>query len=100
MKLRIFFKSFDKQKINFISQNLQKFLISQNYSVSGVIALPIKIKKFCVLRSPHVNKDSREHLEIRSYKQFIDITTESLSIFNLLLNFQIPAEVASSIKIL
>ncbi|KAB2858794.1 MAG: 30S ribosomal protein S10 [Flavobacteriales bacterium] len=100
MKLRIFFKSFDKQKINFISQNLRKFLITKNYSVSGIIALPIKIKKFCVLRSPHVNKDSREHLEIRSYKQFMDVTTESLAIFNALLNFQIPAEVASSIKIL
>lgn len=100
MKLRIIFKSFDKQKINFISQNLREFLVTQNYFVSGIIALPTKIKKFCVLRSPHVNKDSREHLEIRTYKQFIDVTTESLTIFNLLLKFQIPAEVASSIKIL
>lgn len=100
MKFRIIFQSFDKSKINFISQFVRKTLIKDQYAVSGVVALPIKIRKFCVLRSPHVNKDSREHFEIRSYKQFLDVQTDSGSFFNSLLKIQIPAEVASSIKVL
>jgi ribosomal protein S10 len=36
-----------------------------------------KIKRFCVLRSPHVDKDSREHFELRLYKRFIDLNTTS-----------------------
>ena len=40
---------------------------------TGPISLPTKIKRYCVLRSPHVDKKSREHLEIRIYKKFIDL---------------------------
>jgi ribosomal protein S10 len=58
--------------------------------VSGLVALPIKIKRFCVLRSPHVDKDSREHFEIRLYKRFIDIKTESASILDFLLKTELP----------
>nr|YP_009497664.1 ribosomal protein S10 [Astrosyne radiata]AWT40377.1 ribosomal protein S10 [Astrosyne radiata] len=62
-------------KINFISQSIKK---------SIVVALPLPKKKriFCVLRSPHVNKDSREHFEIRTYRRLIIITyISSNSIF-------------------
>jgi small subunit ribosomal protein S10 len=45
-----------------------------------------KIKRFCVLRSPHVDKDSREHFELRLYKRFIDLNTTSPAILDLLLN--------------
>ena len=62
--------------------------------------LPTKIKKFCVLRSPHIDKDSREHFEIRIYKRFIDITTTSPAILDLLLKTELPSGVSCSLKIL
>lgn len=100
MKIRIFLRSFNKEKINIVSKEISDLLIKENCTISGIIALPTKVKKFCVLRSPHVNKDSREHFEIRLYKQFIDIITDSTTIFKNLLNLNIPAEVSSLIKIL
>ena len=39
----------------------------------GPIPLPTKIRRYCVLTSPHVNKDAREHFEIRTHKRIIDV---------------------------
>jgi small subunit ribosomal protein S10 len=58
-----------------------------------------KIKRFCVLRSPHVDKDSREHFELRLYKRFIDLNTTSSNL-DLLLKTELPAGVSCSLKIL
>lgn len=100
MKFRLFFKSFNKEIINSVSNQVRSKLLSYECKVSGIVALPTRIKKFCVLRSPHIDKDSREHFEIRLYKQFLDITIDSPSIFNLLLKVDMPSGISSSIKIL
>ncbi len=61
---------------------------------------PIKIKKYTVLRSPHVNKKSREQFEIRTYKRLIQIKTKNnnllIQILNQL-NFKLPQEIVMSI---
>jgi len=77
MKFRIFLRSFDSNLINLASQELKENLSKNECQTSGIIALPLKIKRFCVLRSPHIDKDSREHFELRLYKRFLDITTDS-----------------------
>jgi len=64
------------------------------------VSLPTKIKRFCVLRSPHVDKDSREHFELRLFKRFIDLSTTSPSILDLLLKTELPAGVSCSLKVL
>ena len=73
MKFRILLRSFDNELINLASQTITFCFITTDCKVNGVVALPTKIKRFCVLRSPHVDKDSREHFEVRLYKRFIDI---------------------------
>jgi small subunit ribosomal protein S10 len=100
MKFRILLRSFDNQLINLASQQLRSVLLPTDCKVNGVVALPTKIKRFCVLRSPHVDKDSREHFEVRLYKRFIDINTDSPSILDLLLKTELPAGVSSSLKVL
>jgi len=70
MKFRILLKSFDNDLINLASQQLRSVLLKTECNITGVVALPTKIKRFCVLRSPHVDKDSREHFELRLYKIF------------------------------
>ena len=89
MKFRIFLRSFDNDLINLASKELNLTLSKTDCEVSGVVALPLKIKRFCVLRSPHIDKDSREHFELRIYKNFMDITTESPSIIDLLLKTEL-----------
>jgi small subunit ribosomal protein S10 len=100
MKFRIFLRSFDNDLINQASTQLKVGLDKSECQVSGVVALPLKIKRFCVLRSPHIDKDSREHFELRLYKRFIDITTSSLSILDFLFKIELPAGVSCSLKII
>lgn len=100
MKFRILLRSFDNELINVASQQLRVTLLQTDCKVNGVVALPTKIKRFCVLRSPHIDKDSREHFEVRLYKRFIDIHTNSPSILELLLKTELPAGVSCSLKIL
>ena len=100
MKFRILLRSFDKDLINLACQQLRSTLVKTECNLAGVVSLPTKIKRFCVLRSPHVDKDSREHFEIRIYKRFLDINTTSPSILDLLLKTELPSGVSCSLKIL
>lgn len=100
MKFRIFLRSFDNSLINLASRELKETLSKTDCTISGVVALPLKIKRFCVLRSPHIDKDSREHFELRIYKRFVDITTNSIAILDFLLKTELPAGVSCSLKLL
>ena len=100
MKFRIILKSYDNELINVASQQFRTNLLQTDCTLKGVVSLPTKIKRFCVLRSPHVDKDSREHFEVRLYKRFIDLTTTSSSTLDLLLKTELPAGIACSLKIL
>nr|UXG53578.1 ribosomal protein S10 [Phytophthora gondwanensis] len=82
--LRITFKSF--QKINQLKQNLLKLNKFNNIKINGIFQVKNKNKIFTILKSPHVNKKSREHFIYKNYTPKIDI--EFLNIFQLL-NFLI-----------
>ena len=100
MKFRILLKSFDNELINLASEELRKTLLQTECKVKGVVSLTMKIKKFCVLRSPHIDKDSREHFELRLYKRFIDLDANSPLILDTLLKTELPAGINCSLKIL
>jgi small subunit ribosomal protein S10 len=100
MKFRILLRSFDNELINTACDELRGTLLKTECTLNGVVSLPTKIKRFCVLRSPHIDKDSREHFEIRLYKRFIDLTTVSPALLDLLLKTELPAGVSCSLKIL
>jgi small subunit ribosomal protein S10 len=100
MKFRILLKSFDNELINQACEELRVTLLNRECVVHGVVSLPTKIKRFCVLRSPHVDKDSREHFEIRFYKRFFDLSTDSPYILDLLLKTELTAGVSCSLKVL
>jgi len=102
MKFRIILRAFNNELINLASDQLGLTLSSTNAKchINGVVALPTKIKRFCVLRSPHIDKDSREHFEVRQYKRFIDLQTDSPSILDSLLKTELPAGVSCSLKII
>jgi small subunit ribosomal protein S10 len=100
MRFRILLKSFDNDIINLASEQLRTTLLNTECDVKGVVSFPIKIKRFCVLRSPHIDKDSREHFELRLYKRFIDLSTTSPSILDSLFKTDLPAGVACSLKMI
>ena len=100
MKFRILLRSFDNELMATASKQLRTTLVNTDCKVTGTIALPIRIKRFCVLRSPHIDKDSREHFEIRLYKRFLDLETNSPASLDLLLKTELPSGVFCSLKVI
>ena len=97
-KIRIRLESFNHELLTLSSQTIINLL--QNTSLSSIraIALPTRKRIYCVLRSPHVNKDSREHFEIRIHKRILEIYYDSgVPIFELLSEVDLPPGVFYSI---
>lgn len=95
IKLRSYNQHLLKQSCSIITETSKR----TNVKSVGPIPLPTKRKIFCVLRSPHVNKDSREHFEIRSHTRIIDIYEPSSQTIDSLMKLNIPAGVDIEIKI-
>lgn len=104
-KLRIKLKSFNHELLNSACKKL--ITIAKDSTVDFVttttVPLPTKKRIYCVLRSPHVDKDSREHFEIRIHKRMLDISYDSeigINLFNSLINIDLPAGVMSQLVFL
>ena len=66
--------------------------------VVGPVPLPTRIQKFCVLRSPHVDKKSREQFEVRTHKRLIDIVEPTQQTVDALMKLELAAGVDVEIK--
>ena len=73
MKFRILLKSFNNDLIETACVQLSNALFNSECKLNGVVSLTTKIKRFCVLRSPHVNKKAREQFQYCTYQRLIDI---------------------------
>lgn len=97
-KIRIKLQSFDHRLLD---QSVREIVIKARRTgakVSGPIPLPTKIQRFCVLRSPHVDKRSREHFEMRIHKRLIDISEYSNETIEELQKLDLPAGIDVEIK--
>lgn len=94
-KIRIRMQAFDAKTLNTCCQKLILTAEQIKAIVKGPIPMPTKKRIYCVLRSPHVNKDSREHFEIRIHNRILDIYTTSDAPF---LKLQMPTGAFFDIK--
>ena len=84
-KIRVKLESFDHELLVSSCQKIINMLQNTPLNSIGVVTLPTKKRIYCVLRSPHVDKDSREHFEIRVHKRILEIYYDpELPIFDLL----------------
>jgi small subunit ribosomal protein S10 len=90
-KIRIKMSSFDVKALNLSCKKIIDAVKLDNSKLKGPIPLPTKKRIYCVLRSPHVNKDSREQFEIRVHKKILDIFPITTNIA--FLNIQMPTGV-------
>jgi len=67
--------------------------------VAGPVPLPTRIQKFCVLRSPHIDKKAREQFEIRTHKRLVDIIEPTQQTVDALMRLELPAGVEVEIKL-
>ena len=98
-KIRVRLESFNHELLNTSCQKIMEITQGNNIDNVGVVSLPTDKRIYCVLRSPHVNKDSREHFEIRTHKRILEIYSDpEESIIELLSTIELNPGVFCSIS--
>ena len=98
-KIRIRLKSYDHEVIDNAAKKLVDEVTRTGATVVGPVPLPTEKNVFCVIRSPHKYKDSREHFEMRTHKRLIDIVDPTLKTIDTLRRLDLPADVNVEIKL-
>ena len=98
-KLRIRLKAYDHRILDQSAEQIVEAAERTGAVVAGPIPLPTHIKKSTVIRSPFIDKDSREQFEIRTHKRIIDIENPSSRTVDTLMRLQLPAGVDIEVKL-
>ncbi|MBK5100346.1 MAG: 30S ribosomal protein S10 [Desulfobacteraceae bacterium] len=98
-KIRIRLKAYDHKLLDRSAMEIVETAKETGARVAGPIPLPTGIAKYCVLRSPHVNKKSREQFEIRTHKRMLDILEPTQQTVDALMKLDLAAGVDVEIKL-
>lgn len=98
-RIRIRLKAYDHRVLDESAGQIVETAEQTGARVAGPVPLPTHIKKFCVIRSPHIDKDSREQFEIRTHKRLIDILEPTSKTIDALTKLNLPAGVDIEIKL-
>ena len=98
-KIRIRLKAFDHKLLDKSTKEIISTAKRTGADVVGPVPLPTKINKFTVLRSPHVDKKSREQFEIRTHKRYLVIVNPSKDTISKLSKLTLPAGVDIEVKL-
>ena len=97
-KIRIKLKSFDTRILDKSSAEIVAKAKRTGAKVAGPLPMPTKTERFCVLRSPHVDKKSREHFERRTHSRLIEIQEHTDDTIAELKKMDLPAGVEVEVK--
>ena len=97
-KLRISVKAYEAGILDHSCTKIVEAVKSSGIEAVGPIPLPTKLRRYCVLTSPHVNKDARDHFEIRTHKRIIDVYKPTEDTLENLRNLDISAGVDVEVK--
>ena len=98
-KIRIRLKAYDHEVIDQSTKKIVETVNRTQAEIRGPVPLPTEKHRFTVIRSPHKDKDSREHFEMRIHKRLIDIIEPSPKTVDSLQRLDLPAGVDIEIKI-
>ena len=98
-KIRIRLKGYDHEVVDQSAELIVDTAQKTGARVSGPIPLPTERNLYTVIRSPHVNKDSREQFEMRTHKRLIDILNPAQKTVESLMTLDLPAGVEIEIKL-
>jgi len=98
-KIRIKLKSFNHRILDQSAQQIVGAVERTGAIVVGPVPLPTHIKKFSVIRSPFIDKDSQEQFEVRTHKRLIDITETTSKTIDALTSLNLPSGVEIDIKL-
>ncbi len=98
-KIRIKLKGFDHKILDQSAQQIVAALERTGAIIVGPVPLPTRIKKWSVIRSPFIDKDSQEQFEIRTHKRLIDIVETTSKTIDALISLSLPSGVSIDIKL-
>ncbi|MBT8200235.1 MAG: 30S ribosomal protein S10 [Acidimicrobiia bacterium] len=98
-KIRIRLKAYDHTVVDESARKIAETVVRTQASIKGPVPLPTEIHRYCVIRGPHVDKDSREHFEMRIHKRLIDIVDPTAKTVDSLMRLDLPAGVNVEIKL-
>lgn len=98
-KIRIRLKAFDHRLLDTSCEKIVDTAKRTGASAVGPIPMPTRRRIYCVLRSPHVDKDSREHFESRTHRRIIDIYQPSPKTIDALMKLDLPSGVDIEVKL-
>lgn len=96
--IKIRLKAYDHRLIDQSAKRIVDSVIKSGAKVNGPIPLPTKKEIFTILRSPHVNKDSREQFERRTHKRLIEIVDPNAQTIEALMHIDLPSGVDIVLK--
>ncbi len=98
-RIRIKLKAYDHRVLDQSAKQIVDAAERTGVKVAGPVPLPTKIEKFDVARSPFIDRDSREQLEIRTHKRLIDVLDPNPNTIDTLMRLDLPAGVDIEIKL-
>ena len=99
LKIRIKIKGFDHKLVDQAAEQIVQTVERTGAVVTGPVPLPTHIKKYSVIRSPFIDKNSQEQFEIRTHKRLIDIVETSSKTIDSLTALNLPSGVEIDIKL-
>ncbi len=97
-KVRIRLRAFDHRVLDASAEKISETAKRTGARVRGPIPLPTDIKRFCVIRGPHIDKESMEHFELRTHNRLIDIVEPSNKTIDALMRLDLPSGVDIEIR--
>jgi small subunit ribosomal protein S10 len=98
-KIRIRLKAYDHKVLDQSARRIVEAAESTGAIIVGPVPLPTKVEKYTVIRSPFIDKDSREQFEIRTHKRLIDVVEPGSKTIDTLMRLNLPAGVDIEIKL-
>ncbi len=97
-RVRIRLRGYDHRVLDISAEKIVETARRTGARISGPIPLPTNIRKFCVIRGPHIDKESMEHFEIRTHNRLIDINEPNNKTIDALMRLDLPSGVDIQIK--
>ena len=98
-RIRIRLKAYDHQLLDQSVKDIVETVLQTGASISGPVPLPTRISRYTVLRSPHVDKKSRDQYEIKTHSRLLDILNPTQKTLDALTELDLPAGIHVEIKL-
>ena len=97
-RIRIRLKAYDHEVVDESARKIAETVVRTQAKVKGPVPLPTAKHRYTVIRGPHIDKDSREHFEMRIHKRLLDILEPTPKTVDSLMRLDLPAGVEVEIK--